>query len=154
MNWDAWDFVFAGALTTVCALFYLFVRARKPDNGAYKSAVGLAVATAFVLVWVNGAVGIIGSENNDANMMYAGVLAVGVVGAVIARFQPAGMARAMLATALAQVLVAAIAVLAGFAPEGGIGDVLMITAFFGLLWVGSAGLFRRAAQQEVLTAAE
>jgi hypothetical protein len=42
------------------------------------------------------------------------VLAVGIVGADSARFQAPGMARALVATALAQTLVAVIAVLAGF----------------------------------------
>jgi len=42
-------------------------------------------------------------------LMYIGVLAVGIIGALIARFQPHGMARALFATALAQMLVAVIA---------------------------------------------
>ncbi len=62
----------------------------------------------------NGAVGIIGSEDNDANMLYFGVLAVGVVGALMARFRPIGMMLALIATALAQMLVAVIALTAGW----------------------------------------
>jgi hypothetical protein len=34
--------------------------------------------------------------------MYIGVLAVGIIGAIIARLRPRGMARALFATALAQ----------------------------------------------------
>ena len=41
--------------------------------------------------------------------MYFGVLAVGFIGAFIARFQPRGMARALFATAVAQALVPVIA---------------------------------------------
>jgi hypothetical protein len=48
--------------------------------------------------------GIIGQDGDPANMMYFGVLAVGITGAVIARFRPAGMARALIAMALAQAL--------------------------------------------------
>jgi len=73
---------------------------------AYRFAVGVALTTAFILLWVNGAVGIIGDESNDANIMYFGVLAVGFIGAIIARFRPLGMARALYAMALAQVLAA------------------------------------------------
>ena len=73
--------------------------ARKTGNTAYRSGVGLALLAAFLLVWVNGAVGIIGSEDNDANVVYYGVLAVGLIGALIARFEPQGMSRAMIATA-------------------------------------------------------
>ncbi len=72
-------------------------------RNACRSAVGVALATAVILMWVNGAVGVIGSENNDANLMYFGVLAVGIIGAVIARFQPRGMALALFATALATI---------------------------------------------------
>ena len=82
---------------------------RKTGEAAYRAAVGLAIGSAVLLGWVNGAVGIIGSENNDANLMYFGVLAVGIIGAIIARLQPLGMARALFVTALAQALVLALA---------------------------------------------
>ena len=41
---------------------------------------------------------IIGSEDHPANRMYHGVLAVGFLGALIARFRPRGMALALVAT--------------------------------------------------------
>jgi hypothetical protein len=66
-----------------------------------------------LLVWTNLAVGIIGEPDELANLMYVGVLAVGILGAITARFRPAGMARALLATALVQALVAGIALIAG-----------------------------------------
>ena len=47
-----------------------------PTNTAYRWAVGVALAAAFILFWVNGAVGIIGADGDDANSMYYGVLAV------------------------------------------------------------------------------
>ena len=82
------------------------------SNTAYRSAVGVALAAAFILVWLSLGVGIIGADGDPANLMYFGVLAVGIIGAVIARFQPHGMARALVATALAQALVAVIALIA------------------------------------------
>jgi len=39
--------------------------ARKAGNIAYRAAVGVAVAAALILVWVNGAVGIIGNEGSQ-----------------------------------------------------------------------------------------
>jgi hypothetical protein len=87
--------------------------AMKKHKTAYRSAVGVALAAAFILLWLMGAVGIIGVEGDRADLMYFGVLAVGVTGALIARFRPHGMARALLATALAQALVAVIALIAG-----------------------------------------
>jgi hypothetical protein len=100
---------------------------------------------------MNLAVGIIGTEDNPANLMFGGVLAVGIVGAVIARLQPQGMARALVATALAQALVAVIALITGLgsAGPGWPGDILVLTGFFAALWVGSALLFRKAAREQV-----
>lgn len=134
-------------LAAVLILVFMFLKAKRPDNTAYRTAVGLALLAALLLFWVNGAVGIIGSENNDANLMYAGVLAIGLIGAFIARFEPQGMARAMLATAVAQALVAVIALVAGWGTSGAIWprDVIGATVIFVMLWLGSAWLFRRAA---------
>jgi len=95
-------------------------------------------------VWVTGAVGIIGSEDDAANLLYGGVLAVGLIGAVIARFQPDGMARALIATAIAQSLVALIAILAGWGSSEGTDwprDILGVTGMFVALWLTSAALF-------------
>jgi hypothetical protein len=147
--WDVADFAVAGALL-VGAGVTLELAARRTGNGAYRAAVGVALGAAVILVWVNGAVGVIGSESNDANLMYGGVLAVGVIGALIARFRPHGMARALLATALAQALVAVIALIAGLGSTRPIWprDILMLTGFFVALWLGSASLFQKAARGE------
>jgi hypothetical protein len=148
--WTLFDFVFAGALIFGTGLTYVLV-ARKAGNIAYRFAVGVALAAAFILVWVTGAVGIIGSEDNNANSMYFGVLAVGIIGALISRFQPHGMARALLATALAQALVAVIALIIGlgspWSPPGVLGT-LILNGFFAALFVGSALLFRYAAREQ------
>ena len=147
--WDVVDFVVAGALLFGAGLTYELV-ARKAGTIAYRAAVGVALAAAFLLVWINGAVGIIGDGEEDlASVMYVGgVLAVGFIGALIARFQPHGMARTLFATALAQALVAMIALLAGWGSAGPIWplDILIVTGFFVALWVVSALLFRHAAQ--------
>jgi len=144
--WDLTDFtVFGAMLVGACGTYEL--AARVTGNKAYRAAVGVALAAAFILVWMNLAVGIIGSEDNPANLMYGGVLAVGIIGAVITRFQPHGMARALVATALAQALVAVIALIAG------LGYTLLLTGFFVALWLTSARLFRRAAQEQVFAGA-
>jgi hypothetical protein len=148
--WTLFDFVFAGALIFGTGLTYVLV-ARKAGNIAYRAAVGIALAAAFLLVWLTGAVGIIGSEDNNANSMYIGVLAVGIIGAIVARFRPHGMARALFATALAQALVAVIALIIGlgspWSPPGVLGP-LILNGFFAALFVGSALLFRDAAREQ------
>ncbi len=134
-------------LAAAFIVVFMVLKARKPDNAAYKSAVGLALTAAFLLFWVNGAVGIIGAAADDANMMYYGVLAVGFFGGIIARFQPQAMARTLFATALAHALVGAIALIAGWGSTGPIWprDVMILTGFFVALFVGSAWLFQCAA---------
>ncbi len=155
MAWDVVDFTFFGAMLLGVGAIYTLAK-RKADNTAYRFAVGVALAAAFILIWVNGAVGIIGDESNHANMMYIGVLAVGIIGAIIARFQPYGMVRAMYATALAQVLVAVIALIAGLGSTGPIlpEDILILTGLFIALWLLSARLFRKAARQQLTIGAE
>jgi hypothetical protein len=146
VNWDVADFVIAGALLVGVGVPYELA-VRKTGDTAYRAAVGVALAAAFLLVWVNGAVGIIGSEANDANLMYYGVLAVGVIGAFVARFRPGGMARALVATALAQASVAVIALVYGLGgPASGPAEILILNGCFVALFAGSAWLFRRAAR--------
>ena len=143
--WDLADFAVAGVLLFGAGLTYELTT-RKGGTIAYRAAVGVAVAAALFLVWMNLAVGLIGNEENPANLMYAGVLAVGTIGAFIARFQPREMARALFATALAQALVPLIAMLI-WRPSmtGGLVGVFVINTFFVALWVVSAVLFRHAA---------
>jgi hypothetical protein len=147
--WDETDFAVMGALLLgACGVYEL--AARMTGNIAYRAAVGVAVVAAFILIWINLAVGIIGSEDSSANLMYGGVLAVGILGALIVRFQPDGMARALAATALAQALVGVIALIAGFGstaeswPEA----IVFLTGFFAALWLVSAWLFRKAAREQ------
>jgi hypothetical protein len=105
----------------------------------------VALVAAFLLIWANGAVGLIGSEDNDLNMVYFGVLAVGLIGAVVARFRPRGMALAMAAMAIAQAAIAVTVLAVGMAPpESGAFEILAINGFFVALFTGSALLFRKA----------
>ena len=148
--WDLADFAVAGVLLFGAGLTYQLI-SRKAGSIAYRVAVGLAVATALLLVWINLAVGIIGSEQNPANLMYMGVLAVAVIGALIARFQPHGMARALFATAAAQVMVAVVALIADLGASGPTWprDVLGATGLFAALWIGSSLCFRHASRKPV-----
>ena len=150
-NWDLFDFVFAGALLFGAGLTYELV-AKKGGTTAYRAAVGVAVAIALILVWVNAAVGIIG-DDESVNLMYFGVLAIGIIGALIARLRPQGMARALFAMAIAQMLVPVIVLtIPNFRgvlvePPGVVG-VFGLNAFFVMLWIGSAWLFRKAAREQ------
>ena len=93
---------------------------------------------------------LLGVEGDPADLMYIGVLAVGIIGAIIARFQPRGMARALFATALAQALVAVIALILGKhqAEVSSVPEIVTLNGFFVALFVGSAWLFRHAAREQ------
>lgn len=118
-----------------------------PDNTAYRLAVAIALGAALILVWLSLGVGIIGADGDPANRMYFGVLAVGIVGALIARFRPRGMAHTLIAAALAQALVLVIALIARLGqPYSGPLELLGLNGFFIALYVGSAWLFRNAAR--------
>lgn len=146
MSWDLADFIVFGAMVAGVGVPFAVVM-RKSGSSAYRIAAGVALAATFLLLWVNGAVGIIGNESNDANMMFPGVIVIGVIGAFIARFQASGMSRALYATAIAQAIVAVVALVGGLGstapawPQ----DVLLLSGFFTVLWIISGRLFRKAA---------
>jgi hypothetical protein len=138
VQWTAGDFVFAGVLIGGVGLaFELAVRMTR--DPFYRAGVAAALAAAFLIMWANGAVGMIGSEDNPFNLLFYGVIAVALAGAVAARFRPAGMARAMGLAAAAHALTAVIGMFTDL--RGG----LVSTAFAGL-WLLSAWLFGRAAR--------
>ena len=140
VDWNARDFlVFGAMLATACGLYELATRTS--GDIRYRAAAGIAVATGFLTVWANLAVGMIGSERNPFNLSFAGVLAVAIVGAALAKLRAAGMARAMLATAVAQALVVAAAFAIGGDARGA-----MLSALFVAPWLLSSALFRRASQ--------
>jgi hypothetical protein len=145
VTWTMSDFVVAWILLVGTGLTYKLV-ARRMSNLTYRGAVALAVGSTLLLIWSNLAVGLIGSENNPANLMYLSVLAVAIIGAILARLEPRGMARAMFATALALASVAVIALLAGVQHQPGIsaGEIVGVNAIFVTLFIASALLFLRA----------
>jgi hypothetical protein len=139
VDWDARDFALVAAmLLAVCGTFELGWRAS--SSPAYRAGFALAAVAGFLLVWVNLAVGMIGSERNPYNLWFGSVLATGVAGALLARFRAPGMVRALLATALAQTLVSGAALLGGSDPLGA-----LLSSFWILFWLTSARFFHYAA---------
>ncbi|QDA59541.1 hypothetical protein [Hymenobacter jejuensis] len=147
--WTLSDFVVAGALLFGTGLTYILV-ARKWNNTTYRMGVGVAVAAGLLLVWANLAVGLVGSEDNPVNLLYGLVLAVGIIGAVVARFRPLGMSNAMFAASLTYVIVTVIALFvwtpsgAVAEPSVGLANVIGANAAFAAIWAASGLLFRRA----------
>jgi hypothetical protein len=144
--WTWSDYVFAAVLILSVGLPIELV-VRKTSDPAYRAGVGAALAAAFLIVWLTGAVGIIGSEAHPANLLYLGVLALGVIGALAARFRPRGLARVMEGVALSVVGIAVAALVAGWGSDGPVWpwEVVVLNGFFAALFAGSAMLFRQAA---------
>ena len=137
VNWSPADFVFAIVMIGgVGLLFDLAVRLS--SSIAYRGGVALALLAMFLLIWVNLAVGIIGSEDDPANLIFAAVPTVTVGGAIIAHFRAAGMMWTAIAAAVAQAGVAVVA----FAMD--IAFIFPITAMFCGVWMIAAWLFARA----------
>lgn len=101
------------------------------------------------------AAGIVG-EDNPANQGFFGVVVTALACVFVARLKAENMARAMVATAAAQALlgiaVATAPSTASLAPHGPTGIVILSSGLV-VAWLGSAALFRRAAQMATVAAA-
>ena len=81
VKWGPFDFALAGALLFGTALAFELAVRQVGQSRLPAGVRALALAAAFLLIWINLAVGIIGDEGEPANLLYVGVLAVGIGGA-------------------------------------------------------------------------
>lgn len=83
--WTASDFAFAAAmLFGSLGVFELLTRgniSHKP-----RAAIGAMLLGAFLLAWINAAVGIIGSEHNPVNLIFFALAGTAVAGAFLLSF--------------------------------------------------------------------
>jgi hypothetical protein len=140
VHWTGSDFAFAAVLLFGAAGL-VELAARSHASRAYRSGIVAAVGVSFLTIWANGAVGMIGNEDNPYNLWFIGVIALALTGAIAARFRAGGMARAMIAAAAAQAIAAGIGM--SMDPRGGI-----FSALFVLPWLLSAALFSSAARED------
>jgi len=147
VNWSLFDFVIMGGALFGIGLVYELI-ARRSSKTIYRIAFGVGLAGAFLLFWVNGAVGIIGSENQDANLLYGAVFVVGLIGSVISRFQPRGMSNTLFAAAAVQMSVPIVALIIWPPPatswSPSVFGVFTISALFAVMFIVSALLFRQS----------
>jgi hypothetical protein len=138
-NWPAGTFVFVYFLFFGTGMVYALIT-RKVGAWAYKAGVGVALVAGFALGWSN-MVHVADSEN-PANLWYYSVLAVGAVGAWLARLEARGMARALF------VMAAALALIAVVLPSGAPPDMARRMAIghgvYVALFAASGLLFRHA----------
>ena len=138
--WTASDYVIAAVLIGGTGLLFEWA-IRKSGNLAYRAGIAAALGGAFLTIWANGAVGMIGSEDNPYNLLFGGVLLIALAGSIVARLRPAGMVWAMGAAAVAQLAVAAGGM--GADPRGAV-----FSMGFGGIWLVAASLFRVADRRE------
>ena len=145
--WQPGDFLVAGILIGLTGLaFEIALRNRR--SRAYRAAAAVALLSAFAMIWVNGAVGLIGGESDPANFLYGAVLLVALVGVIVAGLDARLLMRAMTVTVVAQIIVTVFAITQGLGstePPGSLG-ILLVNMLFAALWAASALLFRRAAK--------
>ena len=136
VNWGPEDFAFAILLFSLLG-GGIELAMRSKRIGAYRWASILALGLGFVTVWINLAVGIVGNEDNPLNADYIYVLGIPIVGSLVARFKPDGMALTMVATAAAHLVIAGIAHAAGY-------NIWPFAMIFGFLHLVAAYLYRTA----------
>lgn len=143
--WTGSDFVFAAAmLAVVCGAVEMAMRSGA--HWAYRAGVVLSVGTAVALVWINLAVGVLGSEGDMVNLLYAGVLVIGLACAAFARLKASGMAWTLAAVVIAQCLVPVVVLAMREMPAMSTAEVVGVTAFFAVPWLVAAALFGYAAR--------
>jgi hypothetical protein len=149
VDWDWFDFA-AMALLLGCTGLAVEFLATRSRSTSYRAGAGLGLLAAFLLIWINLAVGIIGSEANPANRVFLLAPAVLAAAAIVVRFRPAGMAFVMVLSAFALVLVPPAAwIFMRQLPPHDILEALGVTGLLAAMWLLSAMLFRRAAREQV-----
>lgn len=144
-NWGPGAFVFTYVLFFGTGMAYALI-SRHMSAWAYKAAVGLSLVAGFVLGWAT--MVHMSETENPVNLVYFGVLAVGAIGAALARLEARGMARALFAMAAALAVAWVITqVLMVDTPAGPVWNVGVMHGGFVLLFAGAGLLFRHASVQ-------
>lgn len=151
INWTLSDFTILGFVLGAIGLFYEGV-VRRSKRIPYRLGWIMAILGAFLLLWVNGAVGLIGNEDQEANVLYGAVLIIILIGATLSRFTSMGMSMTMFLAAGIQMIVPIVALMIwppseiSWAPS--VFGVFLISAFFAFLFFLSGLLFNRSYRQE------
>ncbi len=147
-DWDGFDFV-AMALLLGGAGTAVELSASRSRSIDWRAGAGFAVVAAVLLIWINLAAGIIGTEANAMNLLFLVLPAVAFAGSFAVKFSPSAMARVMALSAFALALVPPVAwIFVPRLPPADIAEALALTCFFAALWLLSAWFFKRAAREQ------
>jgi hypothetical protein len=143
-HWNAGGFVFVYVLFFATGMAYALI-ARRMGAWSYKAGLGLALMAGFALGWSNMVQ--VADSGHPENLVYYSVLAVGVVGALLARLQARGLARTLF------VMAATLALIAVILPSGAPPDMARRMAIghgvYVVLFLTSGLLFRHASLTEL-----
>lgn len=138
VNWDETDFILAALIFGIVGGL-IEVAVRKSANWYFRFGSMCAVLAGFMVIWSNLAVGMIGNEDNPANLWFGAVLMIAVAGAILSRVRDGIISTAMFAAATAQAAIGLFAGILSTDMRGGI-----FTIVLAVLWIISGMLFRRA----------
>ena len=140
VQWTASDFVAAGLMLALLGgVTELAFRIGRGAPG--RAGILLLGVACFLTVWVNGAVGMIGCENEPVNLAFVAMAPIALLLGLVTGFRPSVMRILLGLIALGQFAVGLVAtqLMPGHGVEWG------VLAFFACFWAGSALLFHRAA---------
>lgn len=140
-HWTPASFVLAGTVIGGLLLLYEYAD-RLNGSRAYRAGVAIVLLASFLTVWTT----IVRDDGNGIGFFL--LIMAAAVSALAARFEAAGMARAMLGIAIMQAL---LGIAIATAPvttrvEGEPMRAMLFNCFFAVLWLISAALFRTAAK--------
>jgi hypothetical protein len=141
-GWSPGDFVAAAVMLGGGALAFEVAMWMARGNTAYLLAAAMGIGACFLLVWINGAVGMIGNEDNPANLGFLAIVAIAILGTLAARARAAGMAVAMTVCGAAQLAMAGYAFWLS-SIEGIVASIVFVG-----IWFTAAHLFRVAAHEQ------
>lgn len=145
MNWDGLDYIAAATLLAGGGLGF-FLAVRHARSAWHYLAVAAAAGGAILLIWMQLAVGLVGSGAHPINQLMGLVLVHGIVGAILSRARASGMRTTMLVVAGTQLLFGSLGFIL-LTPEM-YSDLFLVTTFFAGIWTASAFLFHLAYLKE------
>lgn len=143
VDWTASDFIFAAVLLSALGIGGE-VALRVGRNAPHRLGIAIAALGGFLTVWINGAVGMLGSENEPTNLIFIGLVGVAIVASFLVWFRPGGMRWIMAVLSAGQF---AVGIVAGLWTMPGHGVEWGVLAFFAIIWGASAACFHTAHRQ-------
>lgn len=140
--WDRADFVAAAIMLGIVGALIEFA-VRMSSDWYFRLGTLFAVLSGFLVVWINGAVGMIGNEVNPINLYFGAVLVIAIAGVILSRFYVKAMPVAMFAAGLCQSTVGLVAGIFGSDARGG-----MFTIFLAGFWFLAGLLFSKSGRKQ------